>query len=100
MKKNYRKILFVLVIACFVLTATNIVLILHLAGHNKDEHHDHKNCPICQQIIINKKPAIFPSVIKIFETAEVRFAIIYENSAIKQIQQFQLPLSRAPPVNS
>ena len=97
MKKNYQKILFVFVITCFALTATNILLVLHLAEHNKDKHHDHENCPICQQGVINKKSVILHSPTTVCQVNEISFTRSYRNFFSPQIVKFQLPQLRAPP---
>jgi hypothetical protein len=100
MKKNFRKILFVFVIACFVLTATNILLALHLAEHDKDKNHNPETCPICQQGMINKNPAVLQSPPKVYQVNEISFTISYRNFFSPKIVKFQIPHLRAPPAIS
>lgn len=97
MKKRYREILFALITVCFALTAANIVLSLHLAEHDKNEHHNHENCPICQQAVINKNPAILFSPIKVYQIDEKEYTISYRIFFPPQIIKYQLPQLRAPP---
>jgi hypothetical protein len=82
---------------CFVLTATNVALALHLAEHHKGEHHDSEHCPVCQQAVINKNFAILQSPPKVYQVNEIQFTIGYSNFFSPQIVKFQFPPSRAPP---
>ncbi|MCK4999730.1 MAG: hypothetical protein KAS23_09350 [Anaerohalosphaera sp.] len=97
MKNNYRKILFVFVTACFVLTTTNAVFALHLAEHDEDQQHDDENCPICQQATINKKSAVLSSSAEICSINVIIFTVSYEVEISLQTAKFQLPQLRAPP---
>jgi len=97
MKNNYRKALLVFAAVCFVLTATNIMLALHLAEHDKDKGHNPENCPICQQALINKNYSILQSPLKVYQVNEIPFTKSYRNSFPPQIVKFQFPPLRAPP---
>lgn len=100
MKKNCRKVLLVFAAACFVLTATNIMLALHLAGHANDKGHNPEKCPICQNAVMHKNPVILCPSAVIRTVNEITFTISYTNSFSPQIVQFQFPQSRAPPAIS
>jgi hypothetical protein len=97
MKTTHKKIVLALVTACFVLTATNILLALHLAEHDGDEeHHDHDKCLICLHA------AIFKAIT--FDAADDVCVIrghAHEQLAPESIKLSQLTLdcksSRAPP---
>jgi hypothetical protein len=97
MKNNYKKILLVFVAAYFAWTATNIMFVLHLAEHNNGKSHNSENCPICQQGLINKNPAVVHHPPKVYHSSEISFAISYRNFSSKQIVEFQFPPLRAPP---
>jgi uncharacterized protein with PQ loop repeat len=97
MKKNYKKILLVFVTACFILTATNVMLAIHLAGHDKGKNHDSENCPICQHAIVSKNPVILSNPVTVCTEFVILFAVIYNVSLLPQISRFQLPQLRAPP---
>jgi len=97
MKNNCRKILFVFVIVCFVLTATNALFALHLDEHDEDQQHDHENCPICQQATINKNSAVLSPSAEICSVNIITITIIYEAEILSQTAKFQLPQLRAPP---
>jgi hypothetical protein len=97
MKNNYKKILSVFVAVYFVWTATNIVFVLHLNKHNNGGSHNPENCPVCQQGLINKNPAVLHQFPKAHHSPEISFAVHYSNSSSKQIIEFQFPLLRAPP---
>jgi hypothetical protein len=92
--------LLVFAAVCFALTATNIMLALHLAEHDNDKGHNHENCPICQQGLINKNPAILCPSVAIHTTNEITFAINYASSFSPRIVKFQIPYLRAPPAIS
>ncbi len=96
-EKRYREILFALITVCFALTAANIVLALHLAGHDKNEHHDYENCPICQQAVINKNLVILCSPIQVYQGEKKEYTISYRIFLPPQIIKYQLPQLRAPP---
>jgi len=98
MKNNCRKILLVFVAVCFVLTATNIMLAIHLAGHHKGENHNPENCPICREGVINKTSAIVESAPQVYQADEISFTISYSNFFSPQAIDFQFPPLRAPPV--
>jgi hypothetical protein len=83
--------------ACFVWTATNIILVLHLSEHGNFKDHDSENCPICQQVLINKNPAVLHKFPKIYHSTEISFTVSYSNFSLKQIVEFQFPPLRAPP---
>lgn len=87
----------VLVSVCFILTATNVMLALHLAEHHKDKNHDPEHCPTCQQGVINKNSAVLQSSPKVHQVNEISFTISYRNFFLPQIVDFQFPPSRAPP---
>ena len=97
MKKKWYKILFVFAAVNFILTATNIVLLVHLYGHNEHEHHDHRNCPTCQQASINKNPAVLFDTTKITLCCDIFNEAVYVVSSFSQIADHQLPCLRAPP---
>lgn len=97
MKENYRKVLFVVTAVCFVLTATNIILALHLAEHANDKEHNPEDCPICQQGLINKNTAVLCSSVAVYIVNENTFTISYTNSFSPRIVKFQSPHLRAPP---
>ena len=97
MKNNCRKILFVFVIASFVLIATNAMLTLHLDEHDEDQQHDDENCPICQQATINKNSAILSSSAEICSVNVIIFTVSSEVEILLQTTKFQLPQLRAPP---
>ena len=97
MKNNCKKILYALVLAGFILTATNAVFASHLAAHDKDEQHDHENCPICQQATINKNSAILSPSAEICSVNIIIFTVSYEVEILPQTAKFQLPQLRAPP---
>jgi hypothetical protein len=97
MKKYHKGILFVFIIACFSLTATNALLTLHLAEHDKDKTHNPENCPTCQQGAINRDSAILQSHPEIYQVNEISFSTSYRNFFSPQIVKFQFPSLRAPP---
>jgi hypothetical protein len=97
MKKHYRKILLVFTALSFALTATSIMLVLHLSEHGNAKGHDSQNCPICQQGFINKNPAVLHQFPKIYHSVEISFTVSYSNFSLKQIVEFQFPPLRAPP---
>ena len=100
MKENCRKVLLVFAAVCFALTATNIMLALHLAEHEHDKSHNPENCPICQQALINKNPAILSFSVVIQISNEIGFVISYIESFSPRIVKFQFPHLRAPPTTS
>ncbi|MDD5328208.1 MAG: hypothetical protein PHY02_10420 [Phycisphaerae bacterium] len=100
MKNSFKKLLFALVMVCFILTASNVMLALHLSEHHKDENHDHQHCPICQQVVINKNLAVLPPPVGIYTVNEIPFTITYANSFFPQIVRHRFPSPRAPPVTS
>jgi hypothetical protein len=100
MKNSFRRILLALVLVCFILTATNVVLVLHLAEHHKDKNHDPEHCPICQQAVINKNLAVLCPSAVIYTVNRITFTISYTNSFLPAIVEFQFPPSRAPPAIS
>jgi len=89
--------LLVFVAVCFVLTATNIVLAIHLAGHGKGDHHDSENCPICREGVVNKTSAIVESAPQVYQANEISFPISYRHFFTPQAVEFQFPPLRAPP---
>jgi len=97
MKKIFKKVLYALALAVFILTATNTILALHLAAHEKDKQHDHNNCPICQQAAINKKPIVLPYSTETFLVHVIVFTVSYDTGILLQATEFQLPQLRAPP---
>jgi len=97
MRNRYREILLVLVTIGFILTAANIALALHLSGHDKNEHHNHENCPFCQQAVLNKNLAILCSPIQVYQGEKKEYTISYRNIYPPQIIEYQLPQLRAPP---
>jgi hypothetical protein len=97
MKENCRKVLLVFAAVCFALTATNIMLVLHLAEHDNDKNHNSENCPICQHGVINKNSAIPQSPPKVYQVNEILFATTYTSSFSPRIVKFQIPYLRAPP---
>ncbi len=97
MKRSWHKILFALATAGFILAAVNITLALHLAGQDENEHHDYENCPICQQAMINKNPAILYPDVNVYQGEEEEYTISYRNICPPQIIEYQLPQLRAPP---
>jgi hypothetical protein len=100
MKNGLRRILLALVIACFILTTSNVLLVLHLTEHHKDKNHNPKHCPICQQAAINKNLADLPPPAGTYTVNEIPFAISCTNSVFPQTVRHLLPSPRAPPVIS
>ena len=98
MKNNYRKILFVCITAFFILTATGVVFALHLTEHDKDQHHDSENCPICQLAAMNKNFTVLSSSEEIYPVDIFICTISYKAETLQQIAKFQLPQLRAPPL--
>jgi len=97
MKKNLRKVLLVFAAVCFVLTATNLMLVLHLAEHAHDKSHNPETCPICQQALTNKDSAILQPPPKICQVNEISFKKSYGSFFKPQTIKFQFPPLRAPP---
>ncbi|MDD5063841.1 MAG: hypothetical protein PHQ35_03650 [Phycisphaerae bacterium] len=100
MKNSFRRILLALVMACFILTATNVVLVLHLAEHHKDEHHDSEHCPICQQAIVNTVKAILPDAPVIKEPPRAAATVVCVIQSLVKDFKFLTPHTRAPPAVS
>jgi len=98
MRKNCRKILFVFVLLCFITKTANIMLVLHLMEHDKDGHHDHRNCPICQQAVVNKVKAVILEAPIFFEQRQIAVADIYIIEHVVKSFKFCTPYLRAPPV--
>jgi hypothetical protein len=97
MKENCRKVLLVFTAVCFVLAATNIMLVLHLAQHEHDKNHNPENCPVCQQAVINSNAVIPDAPSGICEASEVLFKVSYRSFFRPEPVKFQFPLLRAPP---
>jgi hypothetical protein len=97
MNVRIKKIVIIFISICFVLTATNIVLALHLVEHHHDKSHNPENCPICQQGVIIQNSAVLQSHPKVCQVNEILFTLSYRNFFSLQIGKFQLPPSHAPP---
>jgi hemoglobin-like flavoprotein len=85
---------------CFILTATNVVLVLHLAEHHNDKNHDPEHCPICQQAIVNAVKAVLPDTSVIKEPPQVTIADVYIIQHFVKDFKFLTPHTRAPPAVS
>lgn len=92
-----RKSLLITAIVCFLAMVTGLTLMLHLSSIEHPEEHNCENCPICQQIVINKNPAILCFSIVIHAVNEITFTISYSKSFLPRIVKFHLPQLRAPP---
>jgi len=97
MKESYRKILFIFATVCLILTATNLMFVLHLAEYEHDKSHNPQTCPICQQALMSKDSAILQPPPKICQVNEISFEISYKSFFSPQIIEFQFPPLRAPP---
>jgi hypothetical protein len=98
MKKIFRRVVFISAAICFILTATNIVLFIHLAEHEKSGQHDCNHCPICQNLIINKNPILLSPPIIISGFEKIAYTIDYIFVISPPTIQFQSPYLRAPPL--
>ena len=92
--KNSQKILYVLVTAVFLLTATNALFLPHLLS---DDEHQHENCHICKQAAINKDNAILSSPAKICSANKIIYTISKIKTSPLQTERSRLPRLRAPP---
>jgi hypothetical protein len=97
MKNSVRIAGIVLVMVCFILTATNAMLILHLIEHHKDECHNPEHCPICQQAVINIAKAVLPDTPVIKEPPRVTIADVCVIQSFVKDFKFITPHMRAPP---
>lgn len=97
MKKIFQRIVFISAAICFILTATGIVVFVHLAEHEKSGQHDCNHCPICQNLIINKNPILLSSPVLISGFDKIAYTINYIVVISSPTIQFQLPYLRAPP---
>jgi Protein of unknown function (DUF2946) len=100
MKNSFRKVLLALVMVCFVLTATNAVLALHLAEHHKDKSHDSEHCPICQQAVVNTVKAVLPDTTPAKEPLLVTIVNVCAIQHFVKDFKFLTPYQRAPPAIS
>jgi hypothetical protein len=98
MRENCRKILLVFASVCFVLSATNIILVLHLAEHHKDENHDPEHCPICQQAVVNAVKAVLPDPPAVKEPLLITIADFCVIRHYIKDFKFLTPHTRAPPM--
>lgn len=99
MKNRIRIILPILIMVCFILTATNTVLALHLAEHHDDENHDPEHCPICQQATINVVQAVLPTPLIVIELLVIVEDVYVVHHFVKHFK-FLTPYMRAPPTIS
>jgi hypothetical protein len=97
MKNSFRTALLALVLVCFILTATNAVLILHLIEHHNDESHNPEHCPICQQAAINIVKAVLLDAPVIKEPLLVTIADACAIQCFVKDFKFLTPHTRAPP---
>jgi hypothetical protein len=97
MKNSFRTALLALVLVCFILTATNAVLVLHLIEHHSDESHDPEHCPICQQAVANIVKIILPDAPVIKEPSLVTIADVCVIQHFVKDFKFLTPHTRAPP---
>ena len=97
MEKSHHKILFIFAAVCFALTATNILLALHLAERDEDGHHDHNTCPICQQAVANKTNIILPPVSISLQLPQITIANVNAVECFVKNSPFITPYLRAPP---
>jgi hypothetical protein len=82
---------------CFILTATNAMLILHLTEHHKDESHNPEHCPICQQAVVNIVKAVLPDTLAIKEAPQVTPADVCATQSPVKDFKFLTHHTRAPP---
>ena len=97
MKQRCQTALLILVMACFILTATNAVPVLHLIEHHNDESHDSEHCPICQQALVNTVKVILPDAPVIKEPPLVTIADVCVIQHFVKDFKFLTPHTRAPP---
>lgn len=97
MENKFRKVVLVLVVICFTLTATNAILALHLAKHHEDENHDLEHCSICRQAVINTAKAVLPNAPVVTELTVAIGDVVTVQDFIKHFK-FLTPYMRAPPV--
>lgn len=97
MKNSFRVILLVLVTACFIMTATNVVLVLHLIEHHNDKSHDSEHCPICQQAVVDTVKAVLPDAPVVKEPLLVTTAGVCVIQYPVKDFKFLTPYTRAPP---
>jgi hypothetical protein len=100
MIKNIRKFVLAAGAIAFLLASADIFLFVHLAEHKADKHHDHNNCPICQQAIANKTKAILPAVSVTFEQPQITITDVYVTKHIVKAFKFLTPYLRAPPLTA
>jgi hypothetical protein len=96
MKNRLRIIALVPVTVCFILTASNVMLILHLIEHHKDESHNPEHCPICQQAAMNIVKAVLPDTPAIEEAPVTPADVCAIQSPAKNFKFFTYH-TRAPP---
>ncbi len=97
MVKPLRKFVIVIAVAVFLPGSVNFFLYLHLAEHNHDAGHDHKNCPICQQAAVNKSQTVLLSAAVGFELLPVFDTAAPAAEHITNRFSFCIPYLRAPP---
>ena len=97
MKDSVRRILLAPVLVCFTLTATNVVIVLHLIEHHNDKSHDSEHCPICQQAVVNTAKAILIDAPVIKEPLLVTIADVRVIRQIVKDFKFLTSQKRAPP---
>jgi hypothetical protein len=98
MKQYRRKVLLVSLAVCFALAATNIMLAVHLQQHRHDKSHNHDDCPLCRESVINKHYTTAEFAIKICWFNEITFTTTsYNNCFFPWLIKYQLPPLRAPP---
>ena len=97
MIKFLRKFVFVIVVMAFLLASANVPLLIHLAEHKGDAHHDHDKCPICQQAIANKTKAIIPIIITAVQLPQITIANVNVIECFVKEFEFITPYLRASP---